>query len=144
MDSEILAAVEQIRKDIFDSYISKGLVASGEFGRELTVESDANSVKILSAGHVEFMEGGRRAGTRPPVSVIKKWIKDKNQTAGTNIPEEAAFAIALVIGRDGITVPNRYNPGKVVSEVLNEERVRRLVTDVDTIISVKILTILTQ
>lgn len=144
MDKDILAAVEQIKKEIFESYISKGLVASGEFGRELKVNDLGNRVTITAPAHVYQMELGRKAGAFPPVSAIKKWIQDKNRTAGTNIPEEAAYAIAYVIKRDGIKVPNRYNGGGVVSDIINPERVKRLTLDINRIIKAKILTILTQ
>lgn len=144
MDKDILAAVEQIKKEIFESYISKGLVASGEFGRELKVNDLGNRVTITAPKHTIKMEQGRKAGAFPPVSAIKKWIQDKNRTAGTDIPEEAAYAIAYVIKRDGIKVPNKYNGGGVVSDVINPERVKRLTLDINKIIKAKILTILTQ
>lgn len=144
MDKDILAAVEQIKKEIFESYISKGLVASGEFGRELKVNDLGNRVTITAPKHTIQMEQGRKAGAFPPVSAIKKWIQDKNRTAGTDIPEEAAYAIAYVIKRDGIKVPNKYNGGGVVSDVINPERVKRLTLDINKIIKAKILTILTQ
>ena len=144
MDKDILAAVEQIKKEIFESYISKGLVASGEFGRELKVNDLGNRGTITAPKHTIQMEQGRKAGAFPPVSAIKKWIQDKNRTAGTDIPEEAAYAIAYVIKRDGIKVPNKYNGGGVVSDVINPERVKRLTLDINKIIKAKILTILTQ
>ena len=144
MDKDILAAVEQIKQEIFESYISKGLVASGEFGRELKVNDLGNRVTITAPKHTIQMEQGRKAGAFPPVSAIKKWIQDKNRTAGTDIPEEAAYAIAYVIKRDGIKVPNKYNGGGVVSDVINPERVKRLTLDINKIIKAKILTILTQ
>lgn len=142
MDKQLLETVQQIRDEIFESYIAKGLVASGEFGRELTVESDVGSVRITAPSYVKQMEQGRKPGSFPPVSVIKKWIADKNRTAGTNIPEEAAFAIALTIKREGIKVPNKYNGGGVVSSVLNEDRVRRLAEEFNQILSARIATIL--
>ena len=144
MDKDILAAVEQIKKEIFESYISKGLVASGEFGRELKVNDLGNRVTITAPKHTIQMEQGRKAGAFPPVSAIKKWIQDKNRTAGTDIPEEAAYAIAYVIKRDGIKVPNKYNGGGVVSDVINPEWVKRLTLDINKSIKAKILTILTQ
>lgn len=144
MDKEIVAVVEQLRKEIFDNYVSKGLVASGDFGRNLTLHEKGDSIKLTSPKHVIQMEKGRKAGSFPPVSAIRQWIKDKNRTAGTDIPEEAAYAIAYVIKRDGIKVPNRYNGGGVVSDIINPERVKRLTLDINRIIKAKILTILTR
>ena len=144
MDKEILQVVEQIKKEIFESYVSKGLVASGEFGRDLKVNDLGDRVTITAPQYVVQMEQGRKAGSFPPVSAIKKWIQDKNRTVGANIPEEAAFAIAYVMKRDGIKVPNKFNGGGVVSDIINPERVKRLTLDINKIIKAKILTILTQ
>lgn len=90
------------------------------------------------------MEDGRRPGTMPPVSVIKKWIRDKNANAGTGIPESAAWAIAYAIKRDGIQVPNEFNGGGVASSILNPEMVKRLTVEVNRIVAARILTILTK
>ena len=138
MDKEILQVVEQIKKEIFESYVSKGLVASGEFGRDLKVNDLGDRVTITAPHYVVQMEQGRKAGS------FKKWIQDKNRTVGANIPEEAAFAIAYVMKRDGIKVPNKFNGGGVVSDIINPERVKRLTLDINKIIKAKILTILTQ
>ena len=78
----------------------------------------------------------------PPNSAIKQWIKDKNANAGTDIPEEAAYAIAYVIKRDGISVPNEYNAGGVASKILTPELIKRVTVEVNRIISAEILTIL--
>ena len=80
----------------------------------------------------------------PPVSAIRQWIKDKNANAGTDIPEEAAFAIAYVIKRDGIKVPNKYNGGGVASKILTPELVNRMVVEINRIVRAEILTILTK
>lgn len=144
MDKEILQVVEQIKKEIFESYVSKGLVASGEFGRDLKVNDLGDRATITAPHYVVQMEQCRKAGSFPPVSAIKKWIQDKNRTVGANIPEEAAFAIAYVMKRDGIKVPNKFNGGGVVSDIINPERVKRLTLDINKIIKAKILTILTQ
>ena len=90
------------------------------------------------------MEQGRSAGTMPPIKAIKQWIKDKNANAGTDIPEEAAYAIAYVIKRDGIRVPNRNNAGGVVSSLLNDAEVKRMTAEVNEIIKAEILKILTK
>ena len=50
MDKEILQVVEQIKKEIFESYVSKGLVASGEFGRDLKV-NDLGDRATITAPH---------------------------------------------------------------------------------------------
>ena len=50
------------------------------------------------------------------VEQIRQWVKEK----GLNIP---AYAIAMKINRDGIRVPNQFNPGGVLSDPLGSKRV---------------------
>ena len=71
MDKEILQVVEQIKKEIFESYVSKGLVASGEFGRDLKVNDLGDRVTITAPNYVVQMVQGRKAGSFPPVSGFK-------------------------------------------------------------------------
>lgn len=142
MNAEILQEIEKIRQEIFNSYVDKGLVSSGEFGRDLKVNDKGNRVTITAPHYVYQMEQGRKPGTFPPLEAIKQWIRDKNKTAGTNIPETAAYAIALMIKRNGINVPNKYNSGGVASDVLNAQRVERLIIEMNKIVKAKILNIL--
>lgn len=144
MNKGVTELVKQIRDEIVSNYYDMKLNASGEFDHETQVEEYPLGVKIVSPAHIYQMEEGRRVGTMPPVSAIRQWIKDKNANAGTDIPEEAAFAIAYVIKRDGIKVPNRYNDGGVASRILNPEMVKRIVVEINRIVKAEILTILTK
>jgi hypothetical protein len=144
MDSEVVKLVRNVRDEIVANYYRMKLNASGEFAEKTQVVEDGGSVKIVAPAYIYQMEDGRKAGTMPPVSAIKKWIRDKNTNAGTDIPESAAWAIAYVIKRDGIQVPNEFNAGGVASSILNPEMVKRLTVEVNRIVSAKILTILTK
>lgn len=135
---EIEVLLTRLRDDIEASYIQKGLVASGNFAKELKLEMTNNSAKITAPRYVGAMEGGRVAGRRPPLAVIRQWIIDKNRQ-GANIPLEAAYPIAKRIGEEGIKVPNKHNPGGVVSDVLNPARVLSLQRDIITIIRYTII-----
>lgn len=144
MNKGVTELVKQIRDEIVANYYAMKLNASGEFDHETQVEEYPLGVKIVSPAHIYQMEEGRQAGTMPPVSAIRQWIKDKNANAGTDIPEEAAFAIAYVIKRDGIKVPNRHNDGGVASRILNPEMVNRIAVEINRIVKAEILTILTK
>lgn len=135
---EIEVLLTKIRDDIEASYIQKGLVASGNFAKELKLEMTNNSAKITAPRYVGAMEGGRIAGKRPPLWIIRKWIEDKNKQ-GANIPLSAAYPIAKAIGEFGIKVPNSHNPGGVVSDVLNPARVLKLQNEIVTIIRYAII-----
>lgn len=136
--TQIEVLLTKLRDDIEQSYIQKGLIASGNFGRELKLTVSGNNAKITAPRYVGAMEGGRAPGRRPPLSVIKRWIEDKNRR-GANIPIEAAYPIAKMIGEEGIKVPNDHNPGGVVSDVINPARVLSLQNDIITIIRYAII-----
>lgn len=144
MDSEVTKIVKDVRDEIVANYYKMKLNASGEFAEKTQVVEDGKSIKIVAPSYVYQMEDGRKAGTMPPVSVIRKWIRDKNANAGTDIPEEAAWAIAYAIKRDGIRVPNEHNAGRVVSSILNPALIQRITVDINKIITAKVLTILTK
>lgn len=135
---EIEVLLTKLRDDIEASYKAKGLMASGNFAKELKLVVGRNSAQITAPRYVGAMEGGRIAGKRPPLWIIRKWIEDKNRQ-GANIPLTAAYPIAKAIGESGIKVPNSHNPGGVVSDVLNPARVLKLQNEIVTIIKYAII-----
>lgn len=136
--TEIEVLLTKLRDDIEASYKAKGLMASGNFAKELKLAVGSNSAQITAPRYVGAMEGGRAAGRRPPVAIIRDWIIAKNKM-GANIPLEAAYPIAKKIGEEGIKVPNEHNPGGVVSDVLNPARVLKLQSEIVTIIRYAII-----
>ena len=144
MDKQVVDLVRQLREQVVKNYYAMRLNASGRFDKETIVTDYGSGVKIEAPAYVFQMEEGRDAGSMPPIKAIKQWIKDKNANAGTDIPEEAAYAIAYVIKRDGIKVPNRFNKGGVVSTLLNDAAVKKLAAEVNKIIKAEILRILTK
>lgn len=135
---EIEVLLTKLRDDIEASYKAKGLMASGNFAKELKLVVSGNNAKITAPRYVGAMEGGRAVGKRPPLWIIRKWIEDKNKQ-GANIPLTAAYPIAKLIGEEGIKVPNSHNPGGVVSDVLNPARVLKLQNEIVTIIRYAII-----
>jgi len=136
--TEIEVLLTKLRDDIEASYKAKGLMASGNFAKELKLVEGGNNARITAPRYVGAMEGGRIAGKRPPLWIIRKWIEDKNRQ-GANIPLTAAYPIAKAIGESGIKVPNSHNPGGVVSDVLNPARVLKLQNEIVTIIRYAII-----
>lgn len=144
MDKQVVDLVRQLREQVVKNYYAMRLNASGRFDKETVVTDYGSGVKIEAPAYVFQMEEGRDSGSMPPIKAIKQWIKDKNANAGTDIPEEAAYAIAYVIKRDGIKVPNRFNKGGAVSTLLNDAAVKKLAVEVNKIIKAEILRILTK
>lgn len=135
---EIEVLLTGLRDDIEASYKAKGLMASGNFAKELKLVVSGNNARITAPRYVGAMEGGRIAGKCPPLRIIRKWIEDKNKQ-GATIPLTAAYPIAKTIGEMGIKVPNSHNPGGVVSDVLNPARVLKLQNEIVTIIRYAII-----
>lgn len=144
MNKEVTQLVRQIRDEIVANYYRMRLNASGRFDKETEVIEYAGGVKIECPAYIHQMEDGRAAGSFPPVSAIRQWIKDKNANAGTDIPEDAAYAIAYVIKRDGIRVPNEHNEGGVASKILTPEMVQRITVEVYRIVKAEVSTIITK
>lgn len=112
-------------KDLVSSYDAKGLRASGKYekGLSYTVEDDGEKIHavIESEGHVWFMEKGRRPNKQQTAQqarslghILEQWVRDKGISVNP-------YAAAWKIVREGIDVPNRFNPGKVVEDVVTNE-----------------------
>jgi hypothetical protein len=124
--SDIMTAyLNQTKTDLVKSYTEKGLKASGKFekGLEAHVEDSGKRLKgyINSEAHVWYMEKGRRPNKQQTAKqarslgkILEQWVKDK----GIDVNP---YAAAWKIVREGITVPNRHNPGQVITEVITDE-----------------------
>jgi hypothetical protein len=132
--------ITPLRADMVDSYISKGLKASGKYERDLEFRSVVSNSKvnitILGSDHTYYMENGRGPNKdQSPESIrawvgwagstfLKKWVADKGLTT------LSPYAVAWKIARKGIEVPNTNNPGGVVTDVLNKEKIAELIETV--------------
>lgn len=123
--SIVNAYLEQTRKDLIASYQEKGLKASGRYAKGLTYEVEDTGTTINafieSEGHVWYMEEGRKPNkektarqARSLGHILEQWVKDKGISVNP-------YAAAWKIVREGIQVPNRYNPGDVVEDVVTNE-----------------------
>ena len=121
----VTAYMEQTRQDLISSYQEKGLKASGRYAKGLTfqVSDDGKTIKAFmeSEHHVWYMEEGRRPNKQKTAKqaralghILEQWVKDK----GIDVNP---YAAAWKIVREGIRVPNAYNPGDVVEDVVTNE-----------------------
>lgn len=124
----MLLVGEQLVEDVRTSQRRKGLRASGRSAASTRAVVRTNQsrkrLQILGAKHWRFQQNGRGPGkfpkpSRKMVLAIEEWLKER----GLNIP---AYAVAFKINRDGIKVPNQFNPGGVLSEPLAIKRVTGL------------------
>ncbi|WP_338876954.1 hypothetical protein WBJ53_14955 [Spirosoma sp. SC4-14] len=103
----------------------KKLRASGRSAASLhkrvTRSGTVLTLEILGAAYFYQQQNGRRPSSKRPSRAMVESIKEWTKIRGINIP---AYAIAMKIQRDGIKVPNPFNPGGVLSEPLNPDKVR--------------------
>lgn len=137
--SLIQAWVTETEKRLVNRYYALGLNASGNWPNTLRSEikekSGGFNVTMYGAAYTGIMENGRKPNpNQSPDSLrawvgwagstfLDKWVKDKGINANP-------FAIAWKIAREGITVPNRFNKGGLVSEVITSERIQELLKDI--------------
>jgi hypothetical protein len=118
-------------RDLIRSYEYKGLKASGAYGRslvkEITQDGSKTTAKIKGASHIYYAQHGRRPNKNKTAGmakflgkILEQWVKDKGIIVN---PYVAAWKIV----REGWAVPNRYNPGGVVSDVINDDWLHKIV-----------------
>lgn len=124
----------EVIEDLIKSYDNLGLRASGKFARGLSSKTSSNRVLIFSEPHAIFMENGRKptsgGGDGRLKGIIRKWIDDKGINPRDISKDSLAFLITRKIHREGINVPNQYNKGKVITSVLNDQRINDLIEQI--------------
>lgn len=136
LEAEINKALGQTKKELVDSYNSKKLRASGKYEKDLETYFNETptgyNFGILGAKHAEYMQNGRlqnRNQDRKALkrfvgwagsTFLKQWVKDK----GLNI---SPFAVAWKLAIEGSEVPNQYNKGGVISDVINDSLTQRFI-----------------
>jgi hypothetical protein len=121
--------LERLRLKLIAKYVELGLKASGSYEDELEAEVLPNKLIMWGAGHSYFMENGRAAGKFPPYNPttgtfdeISEWVDNKGILPDDFKENKKTFVylIARKIANEGIEVPNKYNKGKVVSDVVDD------------------------
>lgn len=106
-----------------------GLSYTGKYKDELEYKiketSDTTKYQIWGAEHTNYIVNGRAPNKDKSVASAKKlypialeWAKTKGPSVD-NV-KQFAFRVALKWVYKGIQVPNKYNPGTVVSDIINE------------------------
>lgn len=117
--------LERLRLKFIKKYDELGLRASGAFEQKLEPEVTKSSMIMYGAPHTQFMEKGRGTGPedyRKLAPFMEQWIEVKQGLPAVFYEKKKsmAFAIAHKIATEGITVPNEYNQGKLVEDVVND------------------------
>ena len=123
--------LKETQVSLVKSYRDKGLRASGRYEKGLTIYVNDSGKKIKayieSEGHVYFMQSGRKPNKQQTSKqakslghILEQWVKDKGISVNP-------YAAAWKIVREGISVPNRYNPGDVVTDIITDEWYDKLI-----------------
>lgn len=121
-DEIYMKYLERLRLKLIAKYEEFGLRASGKYADELEPETQGDKLIMYGAFHSQFMEHGREPGKFPPRSVIEEWIDTKSGLPSVFREKRSQFAflIARKIAKEGITVPNEFNKGQVISSVVDD------------------------
>jgi hypothetical protein len=133
IEGKLNEALENLKQDLIKNYDRLGLRSSGNWENELESyykqTQSGYKLGILGAGYTDVLQNGRNTNkNQDPKALkafvgwagstfLKQWVKDK----GLNINP---FAVAYSIARKGVNVPNRYNKGGLVSDVINDESLK--------------------
>jgi len=114
--------LERLRLKLIAKYEELGLRASGKYANELEPFVGNNKLIMYGANHSEYMEHGREPGKFPPRQVISDWIDTKQGLPAIFREKRNQFIylISRKIAEKGISVPNEFNKGEVVSSVVDD------------------------
>lgn len=139
--TNIKPLVDEIVNLYREELSSQHIDASGNLSSTLTsdIEIDDNRLRIYFnlEEYWKYVEYGRRAGKRPPIQAIEKWITIKPiipQPYNNHIPttKQLAYLIARKIGRDGIK--GKYP----LSKTLYSDRVEFILSEIRKLIIAQI------
>ena len=107
-------------------YESSGRKASGRFGQSVRIEAGAGESQMYGASHIWFAVNGRKPNKDQSKEglmhfakwaghyIYKDWMKQKGLIG-------SPYALAYHIGKNGITVPNSYNDGRLLQDTIYDQ-----------------------
>lgn len=125
--------------DLKANYNRLGLRASGNWEQELETKLEETgtgfNTKILGSAYTGVMESGRKPNTNQNQESLKAWVGWAGSTFLADWVQRKGitanpYAVAWKIAREGVTVPNRFNSGGLVSDVITRERIDRMIKSI--------------
>ena len=125
--------INNVQIDLISNYNQMGLKASGKWANTLENETKETqkgySTSISGQRYTGALVLGRKPNTNQEnlkewigwagSTFIAEWVKNKGLTLNP-------YAVAGKIAKQGITVPNTYNDGELLSRVVTKQRVDEL------------------
>lgn len=125
----------ETRGDLIQNYLDLGLKASGKWADSLepfqAKTAKGYNLGMLGQDYTDQLENGRLPNKNQGEKALrawvgwagstflKQWVKDKGLTHNP-------FAVAWKIAKEGWNVPNEFNAGGLVSDVVTDEWVLEL------------------
>jgi hypothetical protein len=125
---------ELLKQDLITAYDRKGMRASGDFANslEVVIKDNGMTAQLWGNDYAQQLETGRQSGKFPPISMIEKWIDDKNIASRLNgeiTKKQLAFLIARKIAREGWKREG-FGGVELISEVITEDRIQKIIDEV--------------
>jgi hypothetical protein len=108
MEDLIKKLLNDIKSDLTQDQVAKGLTASGASASSLEVTKDG---ELLGAESFYYQIYGRAPGRFPPIQNILDWIEAKRIDTGDISKKSLAFLIARKIAREGTRIYRGEAPG---------------------------------
>lgn len=124
---------ERTKQELISTYRKKGLKTSGSFENGLTTDTTENRTQIWTVPHTWYMVNGRGKNSSQDKEAVRKWVGWAGSTFLKKWVEDkgldiSPFAVAYKIARQGIRVPNEKNDGRLISEVINDNSISGLLS----------------
>lgn len=124
---------ERTKQELISTYRKKGLKASGAFENGLTTDTTENRTQIWTVPHTWYIVNGRGKNNSQEKEAVRKWVGWAGSTFLKKWVEDkgldiSPFAVAYKTARQGIRVPNENNDGRLISEVINDNSISGLLS----------------
>ena len=117
-------------KIIQDNLASTGTNASGETSQSLRSDMlNDNRVQVSGKEFIYVVETGRKAGKRPPIEGIMKWLQT-GKVSITGSIESAAYAISKKIGEEGSKLFREGGRTDIRTPAIDDQRVDELINQI--------------
>ena len=139
--------LQRLQQDLTDNYGKMGLKVSGKWEKDLETFIDERSqgfhFGIKGASYTYQLEHGRGPNVNQSQQALLRFVRGAGSTFLADWVKRKGisvnpFAAAWKIAREGIKIPNRYNPGGLVSDIITDERTDKLIKDIGLIFSTQI------
>lgn len=118
--------IEGIKANIRNKRVTEfgAMNAIGTMADSLKYKWDGKTLVIYSTEkYFTVLETGRKAGKRPPMAMIEKWLEDKPVAVQEISKKSLAYLIARKIGLEGSLLYRQGGNSGVISDYINQKYV---------------------